>query len=96
MPASEEEPPVLSKLKAVLKDIIPNFVSSISSQHLPVCAVSYLVSCNILTGLTWSKMMEAETQFSYLQTTEIDSLDGSIFSQVKGMSACMTVGLCIG
>ena len=85
MPASEEEPTVLSKLKAVLKDIIPNFVSRISSQHLPVCAISYLVSCNILTGLMWSKMTEAETHFSYLQAAEIDSLDSSVFSQVNGM-----------
>ena len=79
-----EETTVLFKLKALLKDVAPNFTSSVSPQHLPTCAVSYLISCDTPAGLDWKMMSEAEifVHSSFLQAPKIDDLDVNIFSQV--------------
>ena len=60
----------LSELKAVLKNIVPKLASTGVTKQLPLCTTSYLISCDLSTGLQWGKMTAEQTlhQSSCLHT----------------------------
>lgn len=81
----------LSELKATLKNIIPKLASTGVAKQLPLCTTSYLISCDLSTGLQWRKTTAEETliHFSYLQTEEIETLSIEALKKVYCMLACM-------
>ena len=81
----------LSDLKATLKNITPKLASAGVVKQLPLCTTSYLISCDISTGLQWRKMTAEETliQSSYLQTEDIETLSTEVLKKVCCMLACM-------
>ena len=85
----------LSELKATLKNIIPKLASTGVAKQLPLCTTSYLISCDLSTGLQWRKTTVEETliHFSYLQTEEIETLSIEALKKVYCMLACMP---CLG
>ena len=81
----------LSELKATLKNITPKLGSTGVAKQLPLYTTSYLISCDLSTGLQWRKMTAEESliQSSYLQTEEIETLTTEVLKKVYCMLACM-------
>ena len=73
----------LSDLKAALKDIAPKLASTGVTKQLSHCTTSYLIFCDLSTGLQWEKMT-AETllQSSYLQMKDIKTFTTEVFKKV--------------
>ena len=82
----------LSDLKAALKDIAPKLVSAGGHKQVPFCTTSYLISCDLSTGLQWGKMTaeQAFLQSSYLHTGEIETLTIEVLKKVHYAIACMS------
>ena len=81
----------VSELKTTLKNITPKLASIGVANQPPLCTTSYLISCDLSTGLHWGKMTPEETliQSSYLQTEEIETLSTEALKKVHCMLACM-------
>ena len=77
----------VSELKATLENITPKLASTGVAKQLPLCTTSYLISCDLSTGLQWRKMTTEESliQSSYLQTEEIESLSTEALKKVHCM-----------
>ena len=77
----------LSKLKAALKAIALKLGSGGGSKQLPLHTTSYLISCDLSTGLQWGKMAVEQTliQSSYLQLGEIETLTTEVLRKVHCM-----------
>jgi len=78
----------LSELKATLKNIIPKLAST---GVVKLCTTSYLISCDLSTGLQWRKTTAEETLIhsSYIQTEEIETLSIEALKKVYCMLTCM-------
>ena len=76
----------LSKLKAALKAIALKLGSGGGSKQ-PLHTTSYLISCDLSTGLQWGKMAVEQTliQSSYLQLGEIETLTTEVLRKVHCM-----------
>ena len=78
----------LSELKAILKNIVPKLASAGVAKQLPLCTTSYLISCDVSTGLQWEKMTAEQTlhQSSCFHT---ETLTFEVLKKVHCMLSCM-------
>ena len=74
----------LSELKAALKGIALKLTSGGGPKQLPLYTTSYLISCDLSTGLQWGKMTAEQTliQSSYLQLGDIETLTTEVLRKV--------------
>ena len=74
----------LSELKATLKDVASKLASADTAKQLHRCTTSYLIYCDLSTGLQWGKMTAEQIllQSSYLQTGEIETLTTEVLKKV--------------